>query len=139
MRKISICHIFFVDMASKTSSNVKSSSRNGLLLVISMLVVLACGPLQGRQDGVEQVDHKLRSGQEECDKEYEEVCYDLLDVCPMFVREMLPYDVARLRGVPHFEVLHAGDPTGWISGEKSHKITEQCSGVTASNIADMNH
>ena len=82
-----------------------------------IVVVLACGPLQGRQDGVEQVDHKLRSGQEECDKEYEEVCYDLLDVCPMFVREMLPYDVARLRGVPHFEVLHAGDPTGWISGE----------------------
>ena len=59
------------------------------------------------------MDHKLRGGQEECDQEYEEVCYDLLDVCPMFVWEMLPYDVAGLRGVPHFEVLHTGDSTGW--------------------------
>ena len=99
-----------------------------------IVVVLACGSLQGRQDGVEQVDHKLRGGQEECDQEYEEVCYDLLDVCPMFVWEMLPYDVTGLRGVPHFEVLHTGDSTGWISDQvKVDRTQIQIQGWTLQN------
>ena len=72
-----------------------------------MLVRGSCRcPLYCSQDGVQQVDHELGSGQEEAHQEDEDVGQDLLEVSPLPVREVLPDDVSWRRSIPDTPVLH---------------------------------
>ena len=57
-----------------------------------MLVVFS-GPLQSTDDGVEEVNQELWSGEEESHQEDGEVGQTFLDVSPVLVGEMFPHDV----------------------------------------------
>ena len=73
------------------------------------MLVVDCAPLESCEDGVQQVDNELRGGEEEPHQEDEDVCQDLLDVRPLPVRKVFPYDVTGRRSVPDSPVLFRED------------------------------
>ena len=65
-----------------------------------LVLVVFSGPLQSTDDGVEEVNQELWSGEEESHQEDGEVGQTFLDVSPALVGEMFPHDVRGGRGVP---------------------------------------